>query len=319
MLSSHCDYVADERDLHPGTLDITDYDAAAALVDDYLTRRVRAVLDRWPATPTLMLSGGIDSVLLATYVAEAAPDAVAVTYVQPGSADANRELAVAAAVAERLGLEHVTVSYLGEHLDRLLRDTATALGTTEPWEVLAGAVLKAVDDAIEGTDGAIFSGAGADALFMGGQQVDFGTDPVAAWDSAMRGNIAKNFTRHRFIPTFYERLIRNHKRHILAWQTHTAVDLAQRIHPYLIRGTNLDGDKVLFRRMAEDRGLAADLVGATKNPMQVSSGGIGAVVAAARRQLADDYGKKTYSNPLVEPLAFTVARLYLQRLVRDAE
>lgn len=91
----------------------------------------------------------------------------------------------------------------------------------------------------------------------------------------------------------------------------------KRIDPHLIRGTNLAGDKVLFRRMAEDRGLAADLVGATKNPMQVSSGGIGAVVAAARRALADDYGEKTYSNPLTEPADFTVSRLYLQRLARD--
>lgn len=317
MLSSHCDYVADERDLHPGTYDVTDFDEAAALVNDYLTNRVRAVLDHWPGTPTLMLSGGIDSVLLATYVATAAPNAVAVTFVQPGNPDADRELAVAAAVADRLGLDHVAVSYVGGHPDRLLRDTAVALDTTEPWEVLAGAVLKAVDGVIEGDDGAIFSGAGADGLFMGGQAVDFGEDPVAAWDGAMRANIAKNFTRNRFIPDFYERLIENHERHALVWQTHEAVDLAQRVHPHLIRGTNLEGDKALFRRMAHERGLPLELVTATKNPMQVSSGGIDAVVGAARAALAEDYGAKTYTNPQDEPLAFTVARLYLQRLVRD--
>lgn len=317
MLSSHCDYVADERDLESGRYDITDFDEAAGMVDDYLAHRVYAVLDRWPGTPTLMLSGGIDSVLLATYVAKAAPDTVAVTFVQPVNPDADRELAVAAAVADRMGVDHVAVSYAGEHLDRLLRDTAVALDITEPWEVLAGAVLRAVDGAVEGDDGAIFSGAGADGLFMGGQAVDFGEDPVAAWDGAMRANIAKNFTRHRFIPDFYERLIENHERHALVWQTHEAVDLAQRLHPHLIRGVSLEGDKALFRRMAHERGLPLELVTATKNPMQVSSGGVDAVVGAARAALAEDYGARTYTNPKDEPLDFTVARLYLQRLVRD--
>lgn len=317
MLSSHCDYVADEREIGPGTYGVTDFDTAASLVDDYIAHRVYAVLDRWPGTPTLMLSGGIDSVLLATYVATAAPDAVAVTFVQPGNPDADRELSVARAVADRLGLDHVAVSYVGGHLDRLLRGTAVALDTSEPWEVLAGAVLRAVDGAVEGDDGALFSGAGADGLFMGGQAVDFGEDPVAAWDGAMRANIAKNFTRHRFIPDFYERLIENHERHALVWQTHEAVDLARRIHPHLIRGTNLTGDKALFRRMARERGLPPELVTATKNPMQVSSGGVAAVVGAARDALAEDYGAKTYTNPKDEPLDFTVARLYLQRLVRD--
>lgn len=314
MLASHCDYVADERDLGPGTFDITDFDDAAGLVDDYLIRRVHAVLERWPGTPTLMLSGGIDSVLLATYVAKAAPNAVAVTFAQPGSSDTDRELAVAGAVAQRLGLTHVVTTYAGEHLNTLLRDTATALDTTEPWEVLAGAVLKAVDDAVEGTDGAIFSGAGVDGLFMGGQDVDFCDNPCDAWDTAMRANIAKNFTRHRFIPDFYERLINNHERHILTWQTHEAVNLAQRIHPYLIRGENLKGDKALFRRMAHVAGLPLELITATKNPMQVSSGGIAAVVDVARDALAADYGEKTYTNPKDESLEFTVARLYLQRL-----
>lgn len=318
MTHVHCDYVADERDVEPGTYDITDYDTAAGMVGDYLTTRMRDVVAAWPGRPVLMLSGGIDSVLLATYVADVAPHALAVTYAQPGDDEqVDRELDVAHGVADTLGLEHKVVSPEPDQFISLVRDVARALDTTEPWEVLAGTVLKAVDTAAGTDDAAIISGAGADGLFMGGQQVDFGADPVAAWDRAMRGNIAKNFTRHRFIPTFYERLIRNHERHILTWQTHAAVDLAQRIDPYLIRGTNLDGDKVLFRRMAEDRGLDADLVGATKNPMQVSSGGVGAVVAAARRALADDYGEKTYSNPLTEPADFTVSRLYLQRLTRD--
>lgn len=315
MASTHCDYVADEREIEPGTFDIGNYDEAAALVDDYLTRRVYDVLDKWHDRPVLMLSGGIDSILLATYVAEIAPDAIAATYAHPEDSQAQRELSVARAVADTLGLEHFTVSYGGgAKFAALLRRVRAALDTTEPWEVLAGVVLKAVDESVGSPEGAIFSGAGADALFMGGQEVDFGGDPVAAWDSAMRANITSEFTRHRFIPDFYGRLIDNHERHVLVWQTHEAVDLAQRIDPRLIRGARLDGDKELFRLLARDRGLDVGLVSAEKNPIQMSSGGVAAVVSGARSVLSREYGEETYPDPRTESLAFTVSRLHLQKL-----
>ena len=48
--------------------------------------------------------------------------------------------------------------------------------------------------------------------------------------------------------------------------------------------------------------------------MQVSSGGLEAIVTLARQQLARQAGEKTYSDPIDEPLEFTVARLFLERL-----
>ena len=103
-------------------------------------------------------------------------------------------------------------------------------------------------------------------------------------------------------------------RHVQIWQTHAAVELAQRIHPSLVQPDDSSHDKYIFRKLAVDRGVPAEVAFAPKNPMQVSSGLVGAIVDTARRQLARDFGQRTYSSPLEEPLEFTVARLYLQRL-----
>lgn len=156
-------------------------------------------------------------------------------------------------------------------------------------------------------------------LFLGGKTLAVPpganeTDVISAWDQAQRNGIASHFIRQRFIPDFYERLLTNPDRHILTWQTREAVELAQRIHPYLLRGTNLNEDKALFRRMASHRGIPDEAIHTAKNPMQVSTGGVDGIVHAARRALADDYGEKTYSDPTTEPPEFTIARLYLQRL-----
>lgn len=71
------EYVADERGITPGTYDITEYATAKHAVLDYLRARLTAVLGRWPSRPTLMLSGGIDSILIAAVLAELRTDVLA--------------------------------------------------------------------------------------------------------------------------------------------------------------------------------------------------------------------------------------------------
>lgn len=128
------------------------------------------------------------------------------------------------------------------------------------------------------------------------------------WDAEVRCEIKADFTRpQRFISNLYER-------HIQVWQTHEAVDLALRIHPRVTRGVDLSQDKALFRRIAADLGINPELVQSTKNPMQVSSGGLDGIVTLAREQLERRAEEKTYSDPLKEPLEFTVARLFLEQL-----
>ena len=309
------EFVADERVLAPGSHDIADAAEAMQRVDAYLRQRLAAAVERWPGRPVLQLSGGIDSILIASYLADIAPAALAVTY---SSGDADEELERASRVAALYGFEHCVVQPDVEEFDALLADTVRALAYPEPWEIAAGVVLVAVDRAARerGADGALLSGAGADALFMGGKRIQprAGERLAAAWDEALRANVSRNFTRRRFIPDFYERLIPQPERHIQVWQTHAAVELAQGCDPALFQRDGEESDKLLFRELAVERGVPADVANAGKNPMQVSSGVVGDVVAAARRRLAADFGERTYSSPLDEDLEFTVARLYLERL-----
>ena len=144
-----------------------------------------------------------------------------------------------------------------------------------------------------------------------------GESLVDAWDAMLRANVSRNFKRERFVPDFYERLLDDPERHVQIWQTHAAVELAQRIHPSLVQPDDSSHDKYIFRKLAVDRGVPAEVAFAPKNPMQVSSGLVGAIVDAARRQLERDFGERTYSSPLQEQLEFTVARLYLQRLAGE--
>ena len=315
VTGSALEYVADERELARGSYDINQVEEAAAAIDKYLCRRVEASIERRRGRPVVQLSGGVDSILLATYVAETAPDALAVTYSQrKGDPEARR----ASFVAKQYGLEHVTVCPSDEEFERLLARVVYALELPEPWEVSAGCVLAAIDDASRGrgAGGVLLSGAGADTLFMGGDPVVLaaGESLVDAWDSALRANVCKNFKRERFVPDFYERLIDDSERHVNVWQTHAAVELAQRIHPSLMQPADTNCDKYVLRKLAVDRGVPEKLAFAPKSPMQVSSGLVGAIVSAARRKLARDFGHRTYSSPLEESLEFIVARLYLQRL-----
>ncbi|WP_257181803.1 asparagine synthase C-terminal domain-containing protein [Corynebacterium cystitidis] len=316
-----CEYVADDLEIGTGSYDVSTYGEATVLVTDYLEGRLTAVFEKWSERATLMLSGGIDSILIATVVARLRPDSLALTFSQEGDDKATKEAETAVAVARQLGLEHQIVEPDSSQLEKLLTETVCKLGTSEPWEVLAGVVLVAINHAAQqsNANGPIISGGGADALFLGG--ADFETtrfndmsEVVAQWDKRVRAKIESNFTRKRFIPDFYERLLNDPDRHIQVWQTEAAVRLAQRLHPQVVRGDNLLRDKDLFRRMAVEAGLAESVVALDKNPMQVSSGGLNGIVRLARQEMNEKFGARTYSDPLVEPLDFTVSRLWLSSL-----
>ena len=302
-----CEYVADEIELTQPTYDIIDVDEAKSLVLSYLERRLVASTGNYEGRPVMMLSGGIDSILVAAVLSRVRPDVLAVTFAQPGG-EAEAELTRARMVAEHFGFDHKTVEPDAHEFRTLLKTVICALESSEPWEVLAGAVLGAVNDCAlsVNADGALVTGGGADALFLG----VVGDVDIAHWPERVHKLVRDNFTRHRFIPDFYERLICDEDRHILAWQTKEAFELSQRLHPSVIRGPELNIDKKLFR----DLGVPAELAHATKSPMQVSSGGVAAIVNLAREELSDSFGDMTYSDPLTEGLEFTVSRLMLQRL-----
>lgn len=316
-LTSNCDYVTDEKTLTPSPFTIDTFDEAQQKVKEYLHDRLEAVINTSEGTPAIMLSGGIDSILLAGAISNICPEALAFTFKQ-NTPEAEQEAQRAKKVSDYFGLRHEIYTPNDEDMLNLLKDTATRLNTAEPWEVLAGLVWRVADQITTelGYTGKLISGAGADGLFLGGKEIDTSADNVVCvWDETMRETLKGQFTQKRFIPDFYERLMDDPTRYVLAWQTHEAVDLAQQLHPRVIRGTELNVDKGLFRQIAISWGVPEECVFASKSPLQVSSGGLDAVVGLARKELAQEFEGRTYSSPLDEPLEFVVARLFLGRLV----
>lgn len=321
-LADPCHYVADIVDMQaPATHSITNQDDAIAAINSYLTKRVDAVLGKYPETPAIMLSGGVDSILLAAVLARRAPEALAVTYADSASPNGAEELRIARNVAEHLGLQHVVVKLAEDDALSLLRETVAKLDHTDPWEVLAGYILLACEHtaAEKGVHGAIFTGAGADALLLGGQGdivAQEGTTLEQTWDERMRAKISKNFVRQRQIPDFYERLLDDSERYIQAWQTVQAYDMAKQFHPSVIRGEALATDKEIVRLAAMSLGVPENLVAATKNPMQVSSGGVDQIVSLARFFLSTQKNHTAYTNPKDESLELVVSRLFLELIKR---
>lgn len=307
-LASPLEYVADDRAIGYGSHDITNLETAIELVSSHIEARLGALLETSSQRNCLMLSGGIDSILLATYLAEKDPGALAVHFCIADDEPSRRELLVATGVAKQLGFEFQLIAPTAEQFGTAAQSVARDLGTADVWEVCAGAVLRFCDKyaTAAGADGLIFTGAGADALFCGGKTV-----AEENWAVAVKEAIQAHFTYERNIPDFYERILARPERHVQFWQTHDAVELAQRLSPRVVRGEAFATDKWLFRELAQRRGVPHDWCFTTKDPMQKSSGAIRALERSARTMLAHDDEHSVYSNPLEEPSESIIGRLWL--------
>lgn len=315
--SAPCEYVADIIDPH-SYLDTRQHlfgstqEASQAIVD-YLEQRVSAVLEKYEARPMLMLSGGADSILLATILAKLAPNTLAVTFVDPYADKSTlEEYTVASAVAADLGLEHVVTELDTHEYHCLVQEAVTRLDCADTWEILAGLILLACEreGAKHNATGAIFTGGGADVLFLGGTSEPITSTEV--YQQKIIANVDKTFIRARNIPDFYERLLDDADRHILAWQTLAGFELALRIPAPISRGETGDQDKALIRQTLESLGCDPKHVWTTKNPMQVSSGGVDSLVSLAREVLSVSGNHTAYTDPRTESLEFVAARLFLE-------
>lgn len=310
------------QELIPRKHDVTDEALVVNEVLRYVRSRLQLIIDRAQQPPVLMLSGGIDSILIAAVLSELEPASAAITFHSPNSADTQIEVDNAAQVANFFGLEHYVLAPSDEEYRADIRSVVQRLETTEPWEVLAGYIYFSVDQFClrRNLTGPLISGAGADVLTLGGKDFvprEHDEETVNAWASEVQSEIARTFTENRFIPDFYDRLLCRPENHYKVWQTTAAVELARRLHPAAVRGQKMDLDKKVFRTAAAKLGVPEEYCFTPKSPMQVSSGGLAGLISAARNSLSEHYGAQTYSDPLTEPLEFTVARYYLQTLQNE--
>ncbi|MEU6041280.1 asparagine synthase-related protein [Actinomadura sp. NPDC047616] len=307
----------------PDARTLTDPRAAAKLIADETRSRVQAVLERFPGTPSILLSGGVDSIYVAAMAADLGVRARAITIVTGDGADRPH----AAAAAAALGLPHDIIELTADEVVQLARDVMGRIGTSELWEVTAGIPLLAARRSLDriANPGPILTGSGADAIFGGGRKPTHPLDSDEARaeiDRLIREESAANFRYDRLVPDFYPALLdRYADRLIHVFQTVRWWRLAARFAPRALFGDH-DGSPVdkLALRIACDALLpsgAKHLAWTAKSPIQRASGLMGALATAARAYAAGLPGATTYTNPKTEDPEAVATRLYLAILKGD--
>lgn len=309
---SEMTFVADET--------LTDLATASELLVTLLETRIRQVASTSEKPLALMLSGGIDSILVAAICDRLGLDIHATTILAGSEAPPEdlRSREVATALGFTHNVRQLSNTETGESAARCLR----LLDSDELWEVTSAIPVLAAFEALPATEfGPVLTGAGADALFMGGGHLK--ADPasqegLAEFRHTVTLKVKSNFTRNRLIPDYYERLLQSSAdRFIQVFQTAEFWRFAMSISPSLLWRIGPNGqafDKYLLRYTAQRLGISENLVWTNKSPLQVSSGVIGSTVSAAREKLANIEDNLTYADPLTEPVEHTAARLYLQSL-----
>ncbi|UQE73267.1 asparagine synthase C-terminal domain-containing protein [Gordonia sp. PP30] len=299
---------------------ITNLDDATDRVIDLLRRRIHAVVAAHPGRPALMLSGGIDSILVAAVCADLGLAPYALTVVT--ESDTKLEDLRGRDVARLLAFPHEVVDLDADRLVDAAIDCIRRLGTWELWEITSAIPVQAAFGRFAQLDaGPVFTGAGSDALFMGGGALRADPDSTAGlaeFRSTVTAKVSANFTRHRLVPDYYERLLGDRSGlFIQIFQTATFWRYAMSLSPGLLWRHGPDGrvyDKFVLRNAAARLGVPPGYVWTDKAPLQVSSGVIGALMRTARADIAAQPGQQTYDDPRHEPLEHTIVRQYLRHL-----
>jgi asparagine synthase (glutamine-hydrolysing) len=317
------EYVADLIDvagLHPERRTLTDPDVASKVVADEIRSRVASVLSDIEGTPVVLLSGGVDSILVATVATRLGSRPHAITVVTEGESDQ----APAAAAAAVLGLPHDIIRLTADEVVRMARDVMERLRTSELWEVAAGIPLLAARRSLDRIDrvGPILTGSGADVIFGGGGRLTYPADSQAACeelDRLIRTVSASIFRYQRLIPNFYPALLDEYAgRLVHVFQTVRWWQAAETFAPQALFGDHNGRmiDKLAVRIACADMlpNDAKHLAWNAKAAIQRSSGLVNTLAQAARSYAAGLPSAQTYTDPLSEDLESVTVRLYLEIL-----
>ncbi|MFE3988816.1 asparagine synthase-related protein [Nocardia tengchongensis] len=321
-------FVADLRDVatpDPGLRQVTDPAVAAAVIGREVRDRIEAVLRASDADPVVLLSGGVDSILVAAAAVAAGARPHAITIVSEGGTD--KDNAVAAARA--LGLTHEMIELDEPAIVDLARRAIDLLGVPELWEVTYAVPLLAALPALDRIDavGPILTGSGADAIVAGGKTLRHPIDSpeaVEELDRTIRKESAGNFVHDRLVPDFYPRVMGTYAdRFVHVFQTLRLWEVAETFAPTALFGDH-DGrpaDKVCLRLACEAMlpEPVRELAWAKKSAIQRSAGIMGALATAARRRAATMPGATVYGDPMTEPFESVATRLFLALLTEDRE
>lgn len=301
------EYVPEIADVHvAGLRDVDDPIRASVLVIDALSARIEAITTARPS-PGIMLSGGVDSLLVAAVARELglAPSAVTVA-----AEETSEDVPPSIEAARALGIDHEIALLDPDRLAALCRDCIHCLGTDEVWEVLGGVSVVAGFSAMDslGVTGPILTGGGADVLFGGGAPRPASE---AEFTEMVSEQVAARFIRELPIPDFYDRLPGvDPERYFKVFQTEAIWRMSLRLSV----GSLWTGpwDKAALRHAAVRLGVPEELAWTAKSPLQRSSGLMAGLSGSVRRAMARYPDAGRYADPMTEDAEATLARLALR-------
>lgn len=313
------EYVADVVDVRaPGARDVTDPVVVGDAIVDYLRSRILGLVGDSRDRVGIMLSGGIDSILLAAVAHELGISLFAVTVAADRSAE---DVSRSEQVAAYLGIHHEVVVLGPEELFEEVGRCLELLGVDEVWEVLSAVPIRKSFERLTQADvkGPVLTGTGADAIYAGGKWLsieDLGSrEARTELNEIVSDLVIANFRKQRLVPDFYDRILGGDAgRFVMAFQTVEAWKYSQSIAPEALWGYR-DGrlyDKFALRLAAERMGVPSPLLWTTKSPLQRSSGLVAAIGGVARLALAVRPGASTYTDPRFEDAELFLARLALR-------
>lgn len=326
------EYLADNIDVRiKGKRSIKDLNTAAQGVISYTKIRVLEVFhahndylenneNEKSGKLGLMLSGGIDSVLLAAVLKDLGIDFHAVTVAAKGLNSQDRDNSIA--LAEKLNFSHSVVEVDSKTLSTEIPLIVEKLGIDELWEVLAALPISLAFKEFnnKGVKGLVLTGNGADAIFAGGKVLKeknlYSENANKELDSLVLQDVSRNFTRDRVIPDFYERVLgKDDKRFTMTFQNRQAWELSHLLAPNVLWTEDEMGrkyDKSALRKAAEILNVPKELAWTSKSPLQKSSGLMDALILHVRESMARYENATNYTSPLEEDTDILLARTALR-------
>ena len=149
--------------------DISNSNTAINKINDYVYHRLSSIYNYHNQELSLMLSGGVDSIHTLAVAAYYNIPITAYTYHYPNSHTSLKEVENASKITDHFNINHkiIEISDNNVNIDSIVKK----LDSTEPWDVLAGLLLSAIQQEVNKNNpgSPIVSAAGADVLFQGGK------------------------------------------------------------------------------------------------------------------------------------------------------
>lgn len=148
---------------------ITNSNTAINEINEYVYHRLSTIYNYHNQELSLMLSGGVDSIHTLAIAAYHNIPITAYTYHYPNSHTSLKEIENASKITDHFNINHkiIEISDNNVNIDSIVKK----LDSTEPWDVLAGLLLSAIQQEVNKNNpgSPIVSAAGADVLFQGGK------------------------------------------------------------------------------------------------------------------------------------------------------